>query len=291
LGVVGENAPQRSLQTEIKLRELPAEIQALRDQLKEQDPALMAVVQPRVEAHIAACRIVAKRLQDWHRDISDKTDLDLAGYSRGAAVWLLAGRCLGLLEVLLVQAEAGVGNEALVVGRAIHEATNILLVFCGDPEEEELIRIWLEDEGKHGYVKQGAARAAHARFEEKLDEAMQRDGLKPLGRTKALTEELYDRMSRTAHNRRSSCLNSVWVEGREMSYGRTPTALRLAGSVSGVASITVGVVNAVGDALRTFYGQEFFVKEIAPLVEGIEAVRGSAPLDEAAIWEAAGRPY
>src|SRR4029077_12154070 len=196
------------------------------------------------DAHIAACRIVAKQLQDWHQGIADTTDLDLTGYSRGAAVWLLAGRCLGLLEVLLIQAEAHIDNEALIVGRAVHEANRILMAFCADPDEDELVRLWLDDEGKHGYVKQGAARAINNRFEEKLNETMKDQGMLPLGSTDKLTVDLYDRLSRTVHSRRSSCVSSVWEAGREMAYGRAPNQLRRASAVKWTASITVEIVEA-----------------------------------------------
>jgi len=202
-------------------------------------------------------------------------------------VWLLAGRCLGLHEVLIVQAEAGVDNEGLVVGRALHEACNILMAFLADPEDEELVRLWLDDDGKHRYVKQGAARAAQDRYETSLNKAMADAGLPPLGNTKALKEELYDRMSRTAHNRRSSCVSSLWKEGREMAYGRAPSALRWASAVDWTSSMTVEVINSVGDALRSFFQGDFFVREMAPLVQSIKAIRQTCPLDEGSIQEAA----
>src|SRR4029077_4842242 len=129
-----------SIEVPIQSRELPAGVKAIRRQLQEQDAALAKIVGPRADAHIAACRIGAKQLQDWPQGIADTTDLDLTGYSRGAAVWLLAGRCLGLLEVLLIQAEAHIDNEALIVGRAVHEANRILMAFCADPDEDELVR-------------------------------------------------------------------------------------------------------------------------------------------------------
>jgi hypothetical protein len=291
---MNESASQRnddpehsSIDVPLQMRELPAEVKAIREQMAEQDAVLAGIVQPRVEAQIAACRMVAKQLQVWHQGIADTTNLDLTGYSRGAATWLLAGRCLGLLEVLLVQAEAGIDNEALIVGRAAHEANRLLMAFCSDPDEDELVRLWLNDEGKHGYVKQGAARAANNRFEEKLNDAIKDQGMQPLGSTSALTAELYDRLSRTVHNRWSSCVSSVWEQGRQMAYGRAPNQLRRAGAVEWTTSVTIEVVQSVGDALRAFYGNDFLVKEVAPLLQSIAAVRASSPLDEVSIMGAA----
>lgn len=278
---------QPSIEDKLQLQDLPPEVKVLREQHRKQDAQLREIVKPRAEAHIAACRIVAKDLQRWHQQIADTTDLNLDGYSRGSAVWLLAGRCLGLHEVMIVQAEAGIDNEGLVVGRALHEASNILMAFLANPDEEDLVRLWLDDDGKHRYVKQGAARAAQDRFETDLNEAMEKAGLPPLGNTINLKEELYDLMSRTAHNRRSSCVSSLWKEGRQMAYGRAPNALRWASAVEWTSSMTIEVVNSVGDALRSFYQGNFFVEKMAPLVQSIEAIRKTCPLDEDSIHQAA----
>jgi len=54
--------------------------------------------------------------------------------------------------------------------------------------------------------------------------------------------------------------------------------------------MTVEVVNSVGDALRSFYQGDFFVEKMAPLVQSIDAIRKTCPLDEDSIHQiAAGR--
>jgi hypothetical protein len=239
---------------------------------------------------IGTCRSLASQLQEWHTAIADRTDLDLTAYSRASAIWLLSGRCLGLLEVLIVQAEAGIDNEATIVGRAIHEANRILFAFTADAEDDELVRIWLDDEGKYGYVKQGAARAVNDRFEENMNAALVDQGLPAIGTTKSGSEELYDRLSRTVHNRRSSCVSSVWVAGRSMAYGVAPNPLRRATTVEWTVSVTIEVANSVGDALRAFFGDGFFGSNVAPLIRELEAARKTLPLDEEAILEAASLP-
>jgi hypothetical protein len=275
-----------SLEGTFELRDLPAEVVAARDRQREDDERTEPVAAPRIAAVLTACKLVLADLEGFHRGVADKTDLELTGYSRAAAIWLVAGRSLGLLRTLLIEIEAGVCTEAMVCGRALHEANQILLCFC-NPEEEELVRIWLEDEGKHGYVKPGAARESHARFEEQLDEAMARIGAEPLGRTKPLTEDLYDKLSRTAHNRRESCEDSVSNPGRQMAYGVHPSPVRRAGYASWAAAVTGEVLNCVGDAMRAFYGQGFFGEKIQPLIKSVEAVTESAPLDPDSIREAA----
>lgn len=269
-------------------RELPARVVQARAEAAADDEANETVARPMIDGVLEACRIAAGELEARHREIVDKTDLDPAGYSRAAAIWLLSGREIGLLRALLVQISAGIGNESLVTGRAIHEATRVLGALIA-PDADDLVRIWLDDEGRHGYVRQGPARAAWERLEAKLAEMMEAAEVPTIPSTTALTEELYDRMSRSAHNRRSSCLDSYWARGRVMSYGRQPSAIRRASYASWAASMTGEVLNAVGDAIGWLRADaEFYSKQIVPLREAVEAVRETYRLDEATIRTAAG---
>lgn len=241
----------------------------------------------RISANAVVCRSVMEQLKSWHGRVVEKTDLDPSSETRGAAIWLVAGRCLGLLESLWVQIEAGIDNEVAITGRAIHEATRILMVF-GDPEEDEHLRLWLEDEGTHGYVKAGEARKAQDRYEAKLDEATQAHGVEGIGRTHDLSAQVYDQLSRAAHTRRSSCVSSYWPDGRQMAYGRHPSPIRRASSADWGVALTIEVTQSVGDALSTFYGRGFFVTAIVPLVQEIAAVNEAAPLDADSLASSAG---
>lgn len=192
------------------------------------------------------------------------------------------------MRALLVQIEAGICNEAMITGRAIHESSRVLFAL-GVPEADYVVRLWLDDEGRHGYVRQGAAREAEEKYETALAEAMERVGLPRIAPTKEKTEALYDLMSRVAHNRRSSCVDAVSEPGRQMAYGWHPSAIRRAGYAAWAASMTTEVLNSVGDALRALYSQpRFFSEKIVPLRVSIEAVRESSPLDEQSIRLAAG---
>jgi hypothetical protein len=272
----------------IRARKMPGDVAQARLAAAADNAANEEVARPRIDAVLTACKLVAQDLEGLHSRYAEVTDLGLTGYSRASAIWLLSGRSLGLLRALLVQVEAGIGNEAMVTGRALHEANRVLFAFSV-PDADDLVRIWLDDEGRHGYVKQGPARAAEQRYEDALAQAMEGAGLTPLESTREKTEELYDRMSRVAHSRRSSCVNSVWEPARQMAYGWHPSPLRRAGAASWAASMTGEVVNSVGDALRALYGKEkFFTNRIVPLRESLEAVRRTAPLDEESIRRAAG---
>jgi hypothetical protein len=271
---------------DISRRTLPEEVQRNREAYRAQNERLEEVAKPRIEAQLQACRMAVEQLEAWHRRIADETDLDPTGYSRGAAVWLLSGRAIGFLKALIVLAEAGIEVEAMAIGRALHEADHMLLAFCA-PDGEAVVRRWLDDEGKHGYVKPGESRKAQASFEEEMEEAMQAQGLPSLGRTGPLADELYDRMSRVAHSRRSTCVSSFSEPLREFAYGTHPFPVRRGIVVEWTSTMTVEVLNSVGDALRAFYGQGFFTEKVAPLVHSVDAVRESCPLDEDSILAAA----
>lgn len=266
--------------------ELSEEIEDLRTAFRLDNAANERIVATRASAQYTACRCTLDQLQTWHRAIANETDLELVAYSRGSAVWLLAGRILGLAEAMWVQINAGISNEVMVTARAIHEAARVLPVLR-DIEEEELLHIWLQDEGKYRYVRPKSARDALARYEEKLGEAMAQKGLPAIPGSTEATEEMYDRLSRSAHNRRSACLDSVWEPARTMAYGRHPSPLRRAATVEWGCAMTVEVALAVGDGLETFYGHGFVVSNLTPLIRSIQAVREAEPLDEGSVRRAA----
>jgi hypothetical protein len=111
----------------------------------------------------------------------------------------------------------------------------------------------------------------------------------PLRSTADGTAELYDRMSRVGHNRRSSCVDAVWEPGRTMAYGRSPSAIRRAGYASWAGVMTDEALIAVGEALTTLcWPKDLFGERITPLQQSIAAMRRTAPLGEPSIREAAG---
>jgi hypothetical protein len=283
---VTEGGGLPSLDVTVKLRELPAEVRVSREREEAENAANEKVARPRIAAVATACRLVLQDLEQLHRTLADVTDLNLTGYSRASALWLLSGRCIGLLRAVLTQVEAGICHEAVATGRALHEAASVLMAF-GDPDQAELVRLWLDDAGRPNWVKPKAARQANARYEDRLAEAMRRSGLPEVPSTEPLEEDLYHRLSVFAHSRRSSIVSAVSDSGRWMAYGYHPSAVVRASYVSWGAAMTVATTNAVGDALRAFHGGDFFSKRIKPLQTAIEAVRETSPLDEAAIRAAA----
>lgn len=274
--------------TAIRFRELPKEAVDVRLEQAGAHGRVWKIARPRIEAVLGTCKTIRQDLEDRHRAFAETTDLDLAGYSRGSAIWLLSGRLIGLHRALLIQVEAGIEAEALVTGRAIHEGARVLSAF-GVPDAEPLVRTWLDDKGRHGYVKQKAAREAQDRFEKQIDDALQEQGLPAFDRTSPLTEKLYDRMSRAAHNRRSSCVASLDEPARRFTYGIQENPFRRGIAVTWAASMTGEIINSVGDSLRALYGQEtYFSTQIAPLFLALAAVREQFPLDAQTLAEEAG---
>lgn len=267
--------------------ELAEKVERLRTEFRLDNAANERVVKTRAGAQYTACRHALDQLQAWHRGLADSTDLRLVEYSRSSAIWLLAGRMLGLAEAMWVQINAGICNEVMVTGRAIHEAARVLPILR-DLEEEELLHTWLQDEGKYRYVKPKQARDAQGRYEEKLGEAMSQKGLPAIPGTSEATEEMYDKLSRSAHNRRSACLDSVGESVRMMAYGHHPSPLRRGAYVEWGCSMTVEVALAVGQGLEAFFGHGFAVKSVGPVIQAIYAVREAEPLDEESVRIAAG---
>lgn len=266
---------------------ISVKVRQLREGERARDERLEPIIAPRIAAQRTANRLALDQLEAWHREVGEQTNLDLVGYSRGSAIWLLGGRLLGLSEAFWVQIDAGITNEMAVTSRAIFEAASILPLFRNS-DEEEIVRLWLDDDGKYRYVKMKEAQRAQQRFEEQLSEKMEEIGLPTLESSIDKGDEMYDRLSRFVHNRRSVCVDSLWERGREMAYGRNPSILRRASAVEYGGTVTVQVVQVVGSALETFRGQHFFSKEVLPLVAGIEAARDDSPLDERSILTAAG---
>ena len=271
----------------LRQRGLSNDVTAYREALEQDDRANEQIVATRAAAQRTACRAALDQLELWHRALADETDLDLLGFSRSSAVWLLSGRMLSLAESLWILVDAGVCNEAMVIGRSIHEAARVL-PSLRDVDEEDLVRVWLEDDGKYRYVRPKHARDAQSRYEEKLGEAMEAKGLNRLRDSIPLLEVMYDKLSRSAHNRRSACADSVFEPARVMAYGRHPSPIRRGAYVEWAASMTVEVILAVGEGLELHYGYGFAVEKAAPYMQAIEAVRAAEPLDEESVRRAAG---
>jgi hypothetical protein len=282
------HAADAELNPELELRELPAGIAALRDTPAALHVRQDTVVAPRIAADLAVCTDAYGELCRFHAGVTDRVDFDLRGYTRPAAIWALAGRCLGVLRAILVQVEAGVCCEVLVTGRGLHEALQLLLV-VSLPPEEAILRKWLDDAGKHEHATPGLARKANDRLGKKLGELAAAAGSdEVVPDMAAVAGDLYDLLSRAGHNRRQAVLDAVSVPLRRMTVGYDPDPLERALYTSWATTMTSEVVAFVGDALDLFIQMDFAAKVVQPLQQRIADVRRSHPLDRASLLEAIG---
>jgi hypothetical protein len=146
------------LEPEVEARELPADAEELREQVADEHRYLDAVLQPRIDAHIAALAAEVDRLIEAHRRIADDTDLELGADTRWSAIWELSGRCLAICRVVLHDLRGGFTSEAVGTLRSLWEAS-ILLGAVAYHAEEDLLRRWLQGE----WVRPREARQAAAR--------------------------------------------------------------------------------------------------------------------------------
>jgi hypothetical protein len=224
--------------------------------------------EPAIRANIAAHRIALDALAKTHQILADEYDFDVVGDTRQAAVWQMAGRCIGISRLICDALELGYTADVMHLARALHEADRLLFVFTV-PEETKLLRRWLTGE----YVKPQHVRTAELRFEKNLARTMREAGLPTLKRTDALTLEIYDQHSAAAHHRRRWTQDAVTPALRTMIRGRTDSWLRRAGTTAALLAVVEEGVQAVGDGLSSFVGPGWYEESVKPLLEGFAAVR------------------
>jgi hypothetical protein len=121
-----------------------------------------------------------------------------------------------------------------------------------------------------------------------LAEGMERKGYGDLSRSTEVSAEMYDKLSRAGHNRRSAALDAWWPQGRRMAYGPHWSAIRRAAYVRLVGLNLSGLVGVAGDALRRMLPPGTWEAQWAPLRDSVDAMNALAPLDVASIRRAAG---
>ena len=269
---------------------LPPAVVTAREHAREEDERIAAIVQTRIAGHIATYGMAIRTVEQLHERIADGTDIDLIGDSRWAAVWQLAGRAIGFAHALLVLANAGIGDDALPVARAMHEAVR-LLDGVTNRHDRELVTRWLADDDDR-YVRPREARAAVEEGERLVREMMIAAGAEPVPSTRHLSDELYHRMSLVAHNRRRAVELVIAPTLRRMARGRHPSPVGRAQAVLTHGTIIEEAVSETGLCMSFFLGPEGAARWLAatlrPTLATFEAVRHDQPLDEASLWTAVG---
>lgn len=98
-----------------------------------------------------------------------------------------------------------------------------------------------------------------------------------------MDKQVYDDLSRAAHGRRSSLLESFYEPTRHMARGARYALRDQAKAVEWASSTTSGVVLAAAVMLLPFHGQAYVDSNVLCLVRAIEAIRKTQPLASEAI--------
>ncbi|MFY9487211.1 MAG: hypothetical protein WAP35_00745 [Solirubrobacterales bacterium] len=264
------------LQPLVNPRALPDEVGSARRKMAEVDGRDRLRYEANIAAHLSARRSVLEFLEREHQRIADGTDLDLVAATRPAAAWQMAGRCVGIARLILDAVELGYCSELMHLARALHEADRLLNSF-EDPEEDALLRKWLADVGAD-WVRPTEARNAMERTEQRLAAAAREAGGPELRTTKQLSIDLYDLHSQAAHHRRRWVEDAVFPDERTMMRGRTQAWIRRAVTARAMTGVVDESILCVGNALRHFHERGWFVAQVAPLIDGFEALDTSHPL-------------
>jgi hypothetical protein len=265
--------PGSELNPRVTARKLPPRIARNRLEQAARDAADQPRLEQPIAAHVAARRIALDALATAHQELADKCDLDLTGNTRPAAVWQMAGRCLGIARALICLVEQGFTAEVLHLGRALHEATRLLSAL-GDREEDALLRKWLAGE----YVSPGAVRAAEERYEQRLAAAMAAEGRSELPSTGPATKRTYTTMSEAGHHQRPAVEGDVAPLLRTMARGPDPTWERRAAAASVMLSVVGEAIDSVGDALALFHGRAWYEQQVRPFWTSFEVLEREQPL-------------
>jgi hypothetical protein len=264
------------LMPEIARRELPADVRRNREMQAAADEADRQRYEQTINAHLTAFRIALDALEADHQRRGDELDFDLVADTRPAAMWQMAGRCIGIARLILDALALGYTTEVLHLARALHEADRLLDAFC-DFDEGSLLRAWLADEGSE-WVRPSHTRRAEARFEQRLADAMTAEGKDELQRTEERTRRLYDQLSGAAHHRRQWVQDAVAPELRTMLWGPTTVWARRAMTTATMVAVVEEAVMSVGDTLERFHGQGWYKQNVEPYIAGFAVLRAEQPL-------------
>lgn len=229
-----------------------------------------------VATHLVTLAAALDLLADDHQGIADQTDFALTGDTRFAAMWQLAGRCLGLARGMLELLRSGYVIEAAVLSRSLHEC-NRLLTAVTDPDEKEPVRRWLADTDK-GHLRPKDARAAEARADQRRTDAMIAAGETPIPPLAELSKAHYHLLSGDAHHRRRYTQQAVSDPLRTMVRGPHPDPVVRAKAVEWGGHMIEEVILTVGDTMSRFYGRDYAQRRVLDLTIRFNALRRDAPI-------------
>lgn len=262
-------------------RELPAKVVAAR--AAKNSPAAEEVqrIGASLDTHLTTFTFVLDTLEADHQVVADQLDFELDGDTRYAAVWQLAGRCIGLGRAVVVLLRASFCAETLVVARTLHECTRLLEALEDVEDGDALLVRWLADNDR-AYVRPAEARLAERRAEKRHREDMIAGGLHPSGTSDKssadLSADLYDHLSWFGHNRRKATRGFVDVARHTMVRGPHRDPVVVASYVAYGGQAIEEMLLSVGYALSRFIGLNYLADRVFPLQDALRRARRDAPL-------------
>ena len=225
--------------------------------------------------------MILDTLEADHQAVADQLDFDLDGDTRYAAVWQLAGRCIGLGRAVVALLRATFCAETLVMARALHECTRLLEALEDVEDGDALLVKWLADNDQ-AYVRPVEARRAERRAEKRHREDMIASGAHPSGASEKssadLSADLYDHLSWFGHNRRKATRDFVDIAGHTMVRGPHHDPVVVASYVAYAGEAIEEMLLAVGHALSRFIGVNYLADRLFPLQNALRSARRDAPL-------------
>lgn len=294
-----ETAPPGNLDAVLNWQAVSDDVERRRSINELRAKQIEDVLRPRIQEHLRVYRLALDVLDEARGAIGDRTDLEVQGDSRQAAVWIVSGRCIGHSRALLCLLESGFGYETAVQLRAVHEATRLAAAFS-DEDESDLLRRWLSDEDMD-WVRPTQTRAAQersrGRFRRKLKNAKKQaaaagevdraaaiedvlasNPLTPGESVGSASAKIYDVLSRAAHIRHSGTTDAISVELRTMATGPHPNPHISASYVDYGGRIIEEVLLTIGEIISRFCGPGWFERTIKPSLDALANVRRSYPL-------------
>jgi len=264
------------LQPPLHRAELPAAVVHERGERERRNEAEQKEFEPRIDAHVHAHRLALEHLASAHQAIADHIDLDLTGDTRHAAIWQMAGRCLGFGHQILDSLQLGYTVEVEVTARALHETTRLLGTFFA-PGEDQLVRTWLKDKRA---IKPSHTRKAEQRFDAGLSKALQEKGMPPFkGDREQKSRKIYALMSEGAHHRRSRTQVAVDPLTRTMTFGRSTRWRERARATGSWIQVVEESIIEVTAALALYVSDPGWYEDTAkPYMASFAALRQTHPL-------------
>lgn len=256
------------------LAELPTSATRARTEAASESDRLERILRPRIDGHLLAYEGVLAELVQHHRSVGETIAFGMGDKNRWTAVWEMSGRCLGLCGALLVQLRAGYASETVPTMRCIHEAAQLASVLNG-PGEERMLRRWLADE----YLGAQQVREAERRIQRRFREQLAAFGI-PVGEDFSAAREIYDILSKPAHNVRIGFAESLSVPQLLFVCGPHPYPIQRAVHVCFGGLLLVEVAQRIGliFAVR-FLGNGFYSETIVPIVDSINVLHAAMPID------------